>query len=241
MEQISKKWTSIEVKTLKKYYALGPTALIKMLPGRSYMGIVAKAHKLGISDNGNWTEPELKILQGNYYDLGPHKLQKLLPNRTYQAIVTKGKALGLITKDNIMWSKKEVDILRRYYPDEGSDVYKRLNNRSKTSIMVAAKRYGVSFNRTFEKWDLTEDELVYDFYSAHGEDSFRKVSDLLQILKDHGFHNHGKRTLGMKLSNFKYLEEGVGLAHSSLQSKAVYEKRKNIRLIKNGLSIADLD
>ena len=226
MGQISKKWTSIEVKTLKKYYALGPTALMKMLPGRSYTGIVAKAHKLGLCDNGDWTDNELNILKANYYDLGPYKLQELLPNRTYCAIVSKGKSLGLITKDNIMWSKKEVDILRRYYPDEGSDVYKRLNNRSKTSIMVAAKRYGVSFNRTFERWDLTEDELVYDFYSAHGEDGFRKVSDLLQILKDHGFHNHGKRTLRMKLSNFQYLEEGVGFAHTSLQSRAVYEKNK---------------
>ena len=31
------------------------------------MGIVAKAHKLGITDNGNWTNNELKILKDNYY------------------------------------------------------------------------------------------------------------------------------------------------------------------------------
>ncbi len=241
MGQISKKWTSIEVKTLKKYYALGPTALMKMLPGRSYTGIVAKAHKLGLCDNGDWTDNELNILKANYYDLGPYKLQELLPNRTYCAIVSKGKSLGLINKDNIMWTQKEIDIVKQYYADEGSDVCKRLNNRSRVSILAIANRYGLRFNRVFEEWELTEDELVYDFYSQHGKDSFRKIPELLQILKDHGFYNHGKGTIRMKLSNFQYLEEGVGLAHSSLQSKAVYEKRKNIRLIKNGLSIADLD
>ena len=226
MEQVNKKWTSIEVETLKKNYALGPTALMKMLPGRSYMGIVAKAHKLGICDNWNWTDSEISILKANYYDLGPYKLQKLLPNRSYCAIVAKGKSLGLINKDNIMWTKEEIDIVKRYYADEGSDVYKRLNNRSRVSILAIASRYGLKFNRVFEEWDLTEDELVYAFYSQYGKDSFQKIPELLQILEDHGFYNHGKVTIRMKLSNFQYLEEGVGFAHASSQSRAVYEKNK---------------
>jgi len=226
MKTINKNWTSFEIDTLKNKYALGPTELMKLLPGRTYMGIVAKAHKLGITDNGNWTDKELEILKENYYELGPYKLQKLLSNRTYQAIVAKGKSLGLVNKDNIMWTKEEIAILRKYYPTEGTKIEKRLNNRSKGSILEVAWRYGVSFNRTYEEWDLTEDELVYDFYSIYGENSFTKIPELLQILQDYGFHNHGKRTLRMKLLNFQYLEKGVGFAHCSLQSKAVYEKYK---------------
>ena len=224
MEKASSKWTQVELDTLKKNYALGPTELMKLLPGRSYTGIVAKAHKLGICDNREWTNDEVKILKENYYDLGPYKLQGLLPNRTYMAIINKGKSLGLINKDNIMWTKEEIEILKQYYPTEGTKIEKRLNNRSKTSILVAAQRYGINFDRTYEEWNISEDELVYKFYSTHGKNSFKKLPELIQILNNRGFSVHGKTTIRMKLLNFQYLDEGMGFSHASLQSRAVYEK-----------------
>ena len=225
MKQINKKWTQVELDTLKKNYALGPTELMKLLPGRSYTGIVAKAHKLGLTDNRDWTNDEVKILKENYYDLGPYKLQGLLPNRTYMAIVAKGKSLGLINKDNIMWTNEEIEILKQYYPSEGTKVEKRLNNRSKTSILVAAQRYGINFDRTHEEWNISEDELVYEFYIRNGEESFNMLKDLLNILVKNNFKSHGLTTLRMKLLNFKYLEKGIGLSHPSLQSRAVFEKK----------------
>ena len=198
------------------------------MKGKNYM----KKNKL-------WTQAELEILKQNYYDLGPYKLQSLLPNRNYMSIVSKGKKLGLIYKDNIMWTQEEIDILKQYYPTEGTKVEKRLNNRSRKSILVTAYYHGIKFDRKYETWDLTEDEIVYDFYLKHGSQSFSKIPELLDILKKKGFNSHGKGTLHYKLSNFKYLDTGVGLSHVSSQSRAVYEmknkaKKTSLHLRQNG-------
>lgn len=93
-----------------------------------------------------------------------------------------------------MLTKEEIDILRQYYPTEGTKVEKRLNNRSKTSILVTARYYRINFERKHETWDLTEDEIVYDFYLQHGSQSFSKILKLIDILKKKGFNTHGKGT-----------------------------------------------
>ena len=231
MKKNSKFWTIEELEILKEHYDLGPLEIIKLLPNRSYKSVVAKAHKLGLCDGYFWTDEEIEVLKQNYYDLGPHKLQFLLPNRTHMSIVDKGKKLGLVYKDNIMWTKEEIDILRQYYPTEGTKVEKRLNNISKTSILFTARYYGISFERKYETWNLTEDEIVYDFYLQHGSQSFSKIPELIDILKKKGFNTHGKGTLNYKLSNFKYLDTGVGLSHVSSQSRAVYEMKNKTKKV----------
>ncbi len=230
MEKKSKFWTKAELDVLKQHYELGPAELQELLPDRTYTGIVAKTHKLGLCDSGFWTKKEVEILKQNYYDLGPNKLQSLLPNRTHMSIVYKGKKLGLVYKDNIMWTKEEIEILKKYYPTEGSKVEKRLSNRSRTSILATARYYGIEFDRKYESWDLAEDEIVYDFYLKYGSQSFSKISDLEDILKRKGFNSHGKGTLHYKLSNFKYLDTGKGLSHISKQSKELFNKRNKITM-----------
>jgi len=91
---------------------------------------------------------------------------------------------------------------------------------------MKARLLGIKYIQPTVEWNLTEDELVYDFYLKHGKNSFKKFSELLQILEEHGFHNRGKKSIIMKLSNFQYLDEGIGFSHASKQSKSVHMNNK---------------
>ena len=125
---------------------------------------------------------------------------------------------------------KVIDILRKYYPSEGSKVAKRLNNRSKGSILVTAQYYGIKFDKVCKEWTIEEDEVIYEFYLKHKESSFNRISELLQELSNNGFTEHGAKSVYMKLHNFSYLETGYGFSHASKQSKSVHMNNKKVTI-----------
>ena len=88
------------------------------------------------------------------------------------------------------------------------------------------------FNTLFE-----EDELIYDFYMKYKEQSFYRLSELSNILEQRGFTKHGTTTIKMRLQNYSYLDNGIGLSHVAKQSRSIYEnktKKTSPRLRQNG-------
>lgn len=225
MKKINRKWTQEELDYLKDNYSvLGPTKILKVLTNRTFQTVTQKAQQLGLSRCELWTDEEVDILKENYSKLGPKKMKVMLPHRTIHGIRTKAKKLGLSYKQEVNWTDEELDILRKYYPSEGSKVAKRLNNRSKGSILVTAQYYGIKFDKVCKEWTIEEDEVIYEFCLKHKESSFNRISELLQELSDNGFTEHGAKSVYMRLHNFSYLETGYGFSHASKQSKAVYNK-----------------
>ena len=171
-----------------------------------------------------WTQDEIEILKKYYWDLGPLALTKMIPNHPKCSIIAKGRKLGLNSKDGVLWTNEEVEILKQYYPTEGTKVCNRLPNRSKTKVKHKAQLLGIKYDQTITEWDITEDEIIYNFFKIHDKKSFNKIPELLQELSDNGFVDRGRRSVYMRLHNFCYLETGYGFSHACKQSKAVYNK-----------------
>lgn len=199
-----------------------------MIPTHSVSTITSKAAQLGLSYKDGklaWSDEDLKTLINNYYELGPEKIRSLIPNHPKCSIVVKARKLGLECKDrNSLWTDVEVDILQQYYPTEGTNVYKRLPNRSRTKIKSKARQLGVKYDQTTIEWPVEEDELIYDFYMAYREKSFYRLTEILNILAQHGFTKHGATSIKMRLQNYSYLDKGVGLSHAAKQSRSVFDR-----------------
>ena len=57
-------------------------------------------------------------------------------------------------------------MIKEYYPTEGGDVYKRLNNKTKIQCVQHAAYLGISFNKNI--WTDDEIETIKKFYPQIG-------------------------------------------------------------------------
>ncbi|MCD8110019.1 MAG: hypothetical protein LUE14_07960 [Clostridiales bacterium] len=75
---------------------------------------------------------------------------------------------------NGAWSRDEDDIVRRYYPQEGSECVLRLPGRTRGACTARAKKLGVytDFNRP---WTKEEEEIVLEYYLEEGKDIMQKL------------------------------------------------------------------
>ncbi len=81
-----------------------------------------------------WTEKEYVTLVEKYSIVEAKDLAILL-NRSLKSVQCKIGILGLIK----IWSDKEIEILKEFYPKEGCLVQKRLPNRSKASVNIKSR------------------------------------------------------------------------------------------------------
>ena len=184
-----------------------------------------------------WSKSDIEILKKYYWDLGPLALTKMIPDHPKCSIVAKARVLGLNSKEGVLWTDEEVEIIKQYYPTEGSKVYKRLKNRSRERVKSKAQQLGIKYDQTIVEWPIEEDELIYDFYMKYKEQSFYRLSELSNILEQRGFTKHGTTTIKMRLQNYSYLDNGIGLSHVAKQSRTVYEnkaKKTSPHLRQNG-------
>lgn len=70
-----------------------------------------------------------------------------------------------------MWNEDEINILKKYYPIEGSEVRFRLPNRSIKSIQCQASRLGITGNKI---WTIKELEILLEYYSKEDLESINK-------------------------------------------------------------------
>ena len=74
------------------------------------------------------------------------------------------------------------------------------------------------------KWSIKEDEIVCGYYLKHCDDWRNHLDLLMNELKAAGFPNRDLSSTKMRISNYSSLHTGVGLNHSSKQSRAVYQR-----------------
>lgn len=90
------KWSPEEDAILSRHYReLGVDGVRDLLPGRSSIGIVNRASRLGIPTQRIWTAEEDRVIQVCYPSLGAAYCCKYLRHRTVAAIHTRAIKLGV--------------------------------------------------------------------------------------------------------------------------------------------------
>lgn len=175
-----------------------------------------------------WTEDEDEIVKEYFIKESIGEIMKRLPNHTKNEIKSRAKKLKVVSIDikPENWDDKDIDILKEYYPTEGTAVFLRLKKYSLNSIRIAVKKLGLKVNRIYEPWTEQEDYLACEYYLSHLNDWNKResIEELHNIFISNGFTTHGKKTIHMKLANCAYIHTGYGLEHASEQNIKVYNK-----------------
>lgn len=159
--QIDKKvqkriWSKEEDNIILDYYDKLGIKIMTMLPGKSKDQIQHRAAVLGIKVNKKktvkekknikpkkrWNKEEIDILIEKYSEYGT-KLCEIL-NRNPREIQAKARRLGLSYLNS--FTKEEENILKKYYPIEGSKSFKRLTNHTKSSCTAKVYQLGLKFD-----------------------------------------------------------------------------------------------
>ena len=176
-------WTKEELETIKKYYfEEGKNGVSKRL-GKSPMACEQKAAQLNLRYKGNGLDPwsrEADDIVRQYYPIEGsdgvyERLASLGMSMTKSRIWDRAKVLGV--KRRQVWTKEELDILRKFYPTEGADGISKRLKKSKSQISNKAfnlkLKYAGVHNR---EWTKEEDDIIIKHYSFGGVD---RCADLL--------------------------------------------------------------
>lgn len=135
-----------------------------------------------------------------YYPIYGKDVIKFVPKRSIGVIQAKAQELGI--KKQSIFSESEDDLIKEYYPTEGGDVYKRLNNKTKIQCVQHAAYLGISFNKNI--WTDDEIETIKKFYPQIGA----KVSTMINRSKSSCISM--ARRLGIKYkrkNKYKYVHK----------------------------------
>lgn len=112
-------WSEVEDQIIRKYYKTKvPKFLIELLPTHTWHAIRGRANILGVRKGKykKWEQWEIKFLLRNYGKKRTASLARTL-KRSEEAVVSRAAKLGLQTKQQRVWTKKELEIVKKYYPD----------------------------------------------------------------------------------------------------------------------------
>ena len=93
--------------------------------------------------------------------------------RSQGAILQRAHVLG-IKFDEYFWSEEEIEILKKYYPIEGKECYKRFKGISKAQIKGAAIRLKIYRN---PMWSIEEDKIMEQYYPTEGGDCYKRLNN----------------------------------------------------------------
>ncbi len=77
--------------------------------------------------------------------------------------------LRLVLEKKGIFTDEEDELIKKYYPKEGEDVYKRLDNKTKEQCRQRVKRLGIS-SSSYAVWTDEEDKILKDKYPMIGSD-----------------------------------------------------------------------
>ena len=190
--QVHARWTQEEDGILREYYPTEGKRVADRLNRRTATACMQRARKLGVSrlnrtnnettfSHRLWTNEEEDIVRRYYPTLGK-AIAEMLPGRTDVAISQKYYKLveedanrertdsesSILKLPGIAtWTKEEDDILRKYYPTEGSQVVTRLPRHTAQACTVRAARLGISYRNQI-RWSEEEDAIVLQDYPVKG-------------------------------------------------------------------------
>jgi hypothetical protein len=154
-------WTIEHLQYLERYYQRQPLAELAAYLGRTPGAVALMAYKLGCrrKRSGVWTEREMDIIRHHYArGVRAGYLQQLLPGRSISGIFTMAEKMGVLS--GRFWREEELEILKRYYPAEGTAITDRLPGRTTHAVRVMAKKLGLKKSQSstcgFRPWSDEE-------------------------------------------------------------------------------------
>ena len=141
--------------------------------------IVDVLQEIKISLEGRWTEEEDNLLREFYKEhpdgRGLKKFaQENLKNRTSKAIYSRASDLGLNSVElQPSFSESEIEIIKKYYPNEGTKCYARLNGRSRQSIANIAFKLGIKFD--MDSWSEEDLKIIKKYYPSEGKNITKRL------------------------------------------------------------------
>ena len=133
------------------------------MEGRTLTACQSRAKYLNVRSDNNrlpWTQEEDAIISRYYEEKGAGYVHTLIPERSLQACKYRAMILGLSRKTNDPWTKAEEKILKKYYPVEGSNVYKRLNNRTRNACISKAAQLHLQYGLPMYKGPVLDEWII---------------------------------------------------------------------------------
>ncbi|MDR3104228.1 MAG: hypothetical protein LBU96_07220 [Yokenella regensburgei] len=173
-------WTIEHLRYLEQHYRYQSLDELAAYLGRTPGAVALMADKLGCRGErgADWTAAEMDIIRNHYGSgVGAEFLQQLLPGRTVSAIFAMAEKMGVLS--GRFWHADELDILKRYYPAEGTSITARLPGRTIHAVRVMARKLGLKKSQSStlgfrpwsdEEWQLLEKSLhlsVAEQQAAH--------------------------------------------------------------------------
>lgn len=144
-----REWTEEENTILREYYLSEKSEVVHRLSGRTKKAIIEQAGRLGLKTrySNTWTDEEIDILKQYYPQYGTD-IKKILHNRSARSIRCQARRLNIFSYKKggykSIFTDEEDEIIKRYYPIEGSNVYKRLSNKLPKQCKNRANWLGIS-------------------------------------------------------------------------------------------------
>ena len=79
------------------------------------------------------------------------------------------KAYAMKLVPNPRWSREEEEVLKTFYPKEGTACFKRLPGKSKIQCKTKVHKMGLHVEQTkLSNWTRDEDLVLHTYYPAEG-------------------------------------------------------------------------
>lgn len=178
---IYNEWTKEEVETLKRIYiSSNKKDLITKFPKHPYCCIREKANELGLKKvyKHTWTKEDDEILY-KYFPTEGRNIYKRFNNDKISPYMCTGRAIALGIKSETnatgeTFSFEEIELMKKYFPLEGDEVYKRLNGRKKSNVINKMIKLGIRKSLN-SKWSKSEKEIVKKYYEKEGVDIVKRL------------------------------------------------------------------
>lgn len=139
-------------------------------------------HTVNPMQRRQWSKEEDEICR-KYYPSEGSSVSLRLPGRTRQACVLRARYLGVSCNKEVRykkrnrWTQEEIEILKKYYPEEGARVVKRLPNRTATNCTSKAselKIRSIGAKKEHARWTKEDDEILHKYFPIEGEACFTR-------------------------------------------------------------------
>lgn len=214
-------WSPEEDEIIKANYSKKNTDLTSLIPNKSKGAIQQRASILGVKVINNWTEEEIRWMQDNSYFYTKEELIDKI-GKSWLQIKRILKKYGLkYCTEIVKWTEEEDNIIKKYYPKEGGNVYLRLKNRTYNTVMGRASALGIKYdNEENRKWTEEEDTIIKENYIKLGK-------NIINLLP------------GRKLGSIITRAHKIGIKRRDLPIRCV-ENRKIFNSIKEAAEFAGL-
>ena len=148
--------------------------------------IVDVLEEIKLSLSKTWTEEEDDLLRQFYAEHPNGKglkkfVEKNLKDRTTAAASNRAILLGISIPYSTEYTKEEIEIIKKYYPTEGSACRKRFfNERGKWGVQAMAQRLGIKFDSPLTEEEI---EIIKKYYPTEGQDIAKRINKPLDTIR----------------------------------------------------------